>query len=150
MEVDQSETSYLCLMGKALSIDFGLQRCGIALSDDSRTFAFGWDTIAAAGLMTELKKLVSLEKVDTIVLGLPLSLSGTDTDITENVRMLHTVLEQEFPACKIVLSDERFTSKMASQSMHMAGATKSQKKQKGLVDKVSATILLQNYLEQLR
>jgi putative Holliday junction resolvase len=137
-------------MAKALSIDFGLQRCGIALSDDSRTFAFGRDTVPAASLMSELKRLIPAEKVDTLVLGLPLALDGGDTDITENVRMLHAALAQEFPACHIVLLDERFTSKMAAQSMHIAGATKNQKKQKGLIDKVSATILLQNYLDNPR
>jgi putative holliday junction resolvase len=134
-------------MGKALSIDFGLQRCGIALSDESRTFAFGKDTLPSVNLMSELKKWVPLENVDTIILGLPLSLNATDTDITANVRMLFTALEIEFPNCKIVLLDERFTSKMAAQSMHVAGATRQQKRQKGLIDKVSATILLQNYLD---
>lgn len=136
-------------MGKVLSIDFGLQRSGLALSDDSRTFAFGRDTVASNQLMNELQLLISLENVDTIVLGLPLSLKATDTDITENVRLLSLALEQNFPDCKIVFIDERFTSKMAAQTLHVAGATRSQKMQKGLIDKVSATILLQNYLDQM-
>lgn len=135
-------------MAKVLSIDFGLQRSGLALSDDSRTFAFGRDTVASSQLMDELKKLLPKENVDTIVLGLPLALNAEDTDITENVRRLHAVLEQEFPTAKVVLLDERFTSKMAAQTLHYAGATRSQKKQKGLIDKVSATILLQNYLDR--
>ena len=137
-------------MGKVISIDFGLQRSGLALSDDSRTFAFGRDTVSSKHLMDELQQLISLENVDTIVLGLPLTLNATDTHITANVRLLSMALEQKFPDCEIVLLDERFTSKMAAQTLHTAGATRSQKKQKGLIDKVSATILLQNYLDQVR
>lgn len=139
---------YLCVMSKVVALDFGLKRTGIALSDEARMFAFGHETIASDQLMNYLKKLVSDEKITTIVLGLPSRLDTTDSHISENVRLLSEALKKEFPLCDVQLLDERFTSKMASQSIHMAGGKKKHKKDKMLVDKVSATIILQSYLEQ--
>lgn len=136
-------------MGKIIAIDFGLKRTGLAITDETNMFAFGLDTVDSKQLMVELKKLVIRESVSIIVLGLPKRLNNEDSHITQNVYALKDVLEKEFNATKIELHDERFTSKMASQSMHIAGASKKQKKEKGLVDKVSATILLQSYLSAL-
>jgi len=133
-------------MGKILSIDFGLKRTGLAISDSEQNFAFGIDTVPSDQLMEELIRLNQSEGLDIIVLGLPSRLDTSDSHITENVRLLKSALEKEFPNIEVVLYDERFTSKMASQAMHMSGATKKQKKQKGLVDKVSATILLQSFI----
>jgi len=134
-------------MGKILSIDFGLKRTGLAISDELKMFAFGLDTVESKDLMSHLKNLVSTEKVSHFVVGYPKRLNNEDSHITENVRLFAKALEKEFPNLSIELLDERFTSKLAAQAMHMAGATKKQKKEKGLVDKVSATILLQSYLE---
>ncbi len=133
-------------MGKILSIDFGLKRCGLAISDDNHSFAFGLDTVSSEQLLDELKGIIQKDALETIVIGMPSRLDTSDSHITENVRMLKSVLEETFSEIEIVLYDERFTSKMASQAMHAAGASKKQKKQKELVDKVSATILLQSYL----
>lgn len=135
-------------MGKIIAIDFGLKRTGLAITDDLNMFAFGLDTVDSKNLMDELKVLVEKEKVETIVLGLPKRLNNEDAHVTQNIYLLKEALEKQFIMMKVVLIDERFTSKMASQSMHTAGATKKQKKQKGLVDKVSATIILQSYLSQ--
>ena len=136
-------------MGKIVAIDFGLKRTGLAITDEANMFAFGLDTVDSKQLVVELKKLVHKESVSTIVLGLPKRLNNEDSHVTQNVFALKEALEKEFSFTKIELHDERFTSKMASQSMHIAGATNKQKKQKGLVDKVSATILLQSYLNAL-
>ena len=136
-------------MGKIVAIDFGLKRTGLAITDEANMFAFGLDTVDSKQLVVELKKLVHKESVSTIVLGLPKRLNNEDSHVTQNVFALKEALEKEFSSTKIELHDERFTSKMASQSMHIAGATKKQKKEKGLVDKVSATILLQSYLNAL-
>ena len=133
-------------MGKIVAIDFGLKRTGIAISDDSKLFAFGLDTVKSENLMTFLKELSQKESLETIVLGLPKTLQNEDAHITQNVLLLRDALAKEFPMLKIDLLDERFTSKMASQSMHFSGATKKQKKEKGLIDKVSATIILQDYI----
>ncbi|OFZ07900.1 MAG: Holliday junction DNA helicase RuvA [Bacteroidetes bacterium RIFCSPHIGHO2_02_FULL_44_7] len=135
-------------MGKILAIDFGLKRTGLAISDAARFFAFGLETVNSENLMSRLKELVASDGVDTFVLGLPMRLNTDDTHITENVRMLAQAIAEEFPTCKIELLDERFTSKMAAQSMHIAGASKKQKQQKELIDKVSATLILQSFLEQ--
>ena len=136
-------------MGKIIAIDFGLKRTGLAITNELNMFAFGLDTVDSKDLMTSLKALITKENVNTIVLGLPKRLNNDDAHITQNVYLLKEALEKEFILAKVVLIDERFTSKMASQSMHTAGATKKQKKQKGLIDKVSATIILQSYLSQV-
>ena len=135
-------------MGKAVSIDFGLKRTGLAISDESRIFAFGLDTVDSNNLMNFLIDLKQKEQFTTIVLGMPKRLNNEDSHVSENVRLLKEALEKQFMGVEVVLLDERFTSKMASASMHSAGASKKQKKQKGLVDKVSATIILQSYLGQ--
>ena len=133
-------------MGKVLAIDFGLKRTGLAISDDAKMFAFGLDTVDSSLLMEELHRLNKKEQLDTIVLGLPKRLNNEDAHITQNVLMFQEALMKEFPNIRVELVDERFTSKMASQSMHTSGATKKQKMNKGLVDKVSATIILQSFL----
>ncbi len=135
-------------MGKVISIDFGLKRTGIAISDDSRIFAFGMDTVESSKLMTFLIDLEKKEHFTTIALGMPKRLNNEDSHVSENVRMLKTAIETQFPQMEVVLVDERFTSKMASASMYSAGATKKQQKEKGLIDKVSATIILQSFLDQ--
>lgn len=135
-------------MGKIVAIDFGLKRTGLAITDDLNMFAFGLDTVESINLMNELKRMEKEENVSTFVLGLPKRLNNSDAHVTQNVLLLKEAIEKEMPLVKVELLDERFTSKMASQSMHTAGATKKQKKQKELVDKVSATIILQSYLSQ--
>lgn len=135
-------------MGKVVSIDFGLKRTGLAISDESRIFAFGLDTVDSKNLMSFLIELKKKEQFTTLVLGMPKRLNNEDSHVSENVRLLKNALEKQFMGVEVVLLDERFTSKMASASMHSAGASKKQKKQKGLVDKVSATIILQSYLGQ--
>jgi putative Holliday junction resolvase len=136
-------------MGKILAIDFGLKRTGLAITDEAKMFAFGLDTIDSRELIKTLKALIPKEKIELVVLGMPKRMNNEDSHISENVRLLKVALEEELSGVEVVLYDERFTSKMASQSMHMAGATKKQKGQKELVDKVSATLILQSYLEHL-
>ena len=134
---------------KVLAIDFGLKRTGLALSDESKIFAFGLKTVESKNLMSELKQLVSKEKLDTIVIGEPKRLDTSDSHITENVRLLKQALEKEFPLLKIHLIDERFTSKMASAAIAQSGLKKSDRQNKGLIDEVSATIILQDFLQNL-
>ena len=134
-------------MGKVLAIDFGLKRTGIAISDESHMFAFGLKTVDSKTLDEELARLVSTEKLTEIVIGLPKRLNDEDTHITQNVRMLKEVLEKKYPMIQIHIEDERFTSSIASKVIHAAGASKKQKRDKGLIDKVSATIILQSFLD---
>lgn len=136
-------------MGRILALDFGLKRTGIAITDDMNIIASGLKTIDSKVLIDELKKLVSNNNVDTIVIGEPKRLDGTDSHISENVRLLFEHLKKTFPLLNIVKYDERFTSKMASQTIAMMGFSKSKKQDKALIDEVSATIILQSYMQSV-
>lgn len=135
-------------MGRIIAIDFGLKRTGLAITDENNIIASGLKTVDSQVLMQELKALVQTKNVATIVLGLPKRLNNEPTHITENVYLLREALEKEFPALKIILLDERFTSKMAFETMISSGLGKKQRQNKALVDEISATILLQSYLNQ--
>ncbi len=134
-------------MGKYLAIDFGLKRTGLAITDSSNIIASGLDTVDSNLLMDRLVELVAKENVERIILGEPKQLNGQDAHITQNVYLLKEALEKQFPLQQIILVDERFTSKMAFQTMIDGGLKKKQRQDKGLVDKISATIILQSYLE---
>ena len=135
-------------MGRIVALDFGLKRTGIAMTDELRLIASPLTTVDSAELMVFLKDLVLKNKVDTIVLGEPKKLNNEDTHITQNVYLLKEALEKEFPLQKIELVDERFTSKMAMQSMIDGGLKKKQRQEKGALDSISATIILQSYMNQ--
>lgn len=133
-------------MGRKIALDFGLKRTGIAISDEANIIASGLTTVDSKELMSFLEKLIPEKKIDAIVLGLPKKLNNEDGHITENVRLLKTALEKKFPLCQVVLLDERFTSKMAFQTMIDSGLKKKDRQNKGLVDEISATILFQDYM----
>lgn len=134
-------------MSKILAIDFGLKRTGLALSDELQMFAFGLKTIESKILMDELKILVAKEKIVEIVIGEPKRLNASDSHITQNVRLLKEAVQKNFPGLLVNLLDERFTSKMASAVIAQSGLKKKDREQKGLIDTVSATIILQDYLQ---
>lgn len=136
-------------MGRIIALDFGLKRTGIAITDDMNIIASGLKTIDSKVLIDELIILVSNNNVDTIVIGEPKRLDGTDSHISENVRLLFEHLKKTFPLLNIVKYDERFTSKMASQTIAMMGFSKSKKQDKSLIDEVSATIILQSYMQSV-
>ena len=135
-------------MGKILALDFGLKRTGLALSDEARIFAFGHSTEESKNLLSVLKLLIPKEKIETIVLGKPKRLDNSLFEINQNIELLIGVLKKEFPSCEIVQIDERFTSKIASQIISQSGKGKKERQDKSLIDKVSATLILQSYLEQ--
>lgn len=135
------------LVSKILAIDFGLKRTGLALSDELQMFAFGLKTIDSKTLMDELKLLVAKERIVEIVIGEPKRLDASDSHITQNVRLLKEAVQKNFPELVISLLDERFTSKMASAVIAQSGLKKKDREQKGLIDTVSATIILQDYLQ---
>jgi putative holliday junction resolvase len=137
-------------MQRIVALDFGLKRTGIALTDEMNIIASGLTTVDSRELMTYLKNLVATKNIGTIVLGEPKRLNLEDSHSSENVRLLKEALDKEFPLLTIALVDERFTSKMAMQTMHLGGLSKKQKKNKALIDEISATIILQSYLEQRR
>jgi putative Holliday junction resolvase len=133
-------------LSKIIALDFGLKRTGVAITDDLNIIALPLPTVESKVLMAFLKEIVVKEKIETLVLGLPKRLNNENTHITENVLLLKEALEKQFILLKVILHDERFTSKMASAAMHTAGANKKQLKDKKLVDQVSATIILQSFL----
>lgn len=137
-------------MGQILSIDYGKARTGIAVTDDMQIIASGLTTVETPKLMDFLKKYFSENQVDEIVIGLPTDLKGNMSDIETEIQKFISGFEKEFPDKKINRLDERFTSKMASFFISQSGKNKKQRQEKGLIDKVSATIILQNFLEQKR
>jgi putative holliday junction resolvase len=136
-------------MGKFLAIDFGLKRSGIAITDENKIIASGLTTVNSKDLMAFLVKLTESEILEIIVLGEPKRLNNEPSHITANVHLLKLALEKQFPFIPIKLVDERFTSKMAFQSMIDNGMTKKQRQNKGLIDEISATIILQSYMASL-
>ncbi|MEY3586585.1 MAG: hypothetical protein RLZZ243_1649 [Bacteroidota bacterium] len=134
-------------MSKIVAIDFGLKRTGLAITDQNAIIASPLTTVDSSTLMDFLLQLTSKESISTMVLGFPTRLDGSDTHITENVRLLKDVLTKQFPQCSIVLQDERFSSSRAMETIHLVGKKK-QMKQKSLVDKLAATLILQDYLSQ--
>ena len=133
-------------MGKILAIDHGTKRIGLAITDQLRIIASGLDTIPAAEIEPVLDGLFQKEEIDQVVVGLPLRLNAQDSDTTRRVREFVRYLQKRYPAKVIVTYDERFTSKIAQQTMIMAGAKKKQRQEKGKLDMISATVLLQDYL----
>jgi putative Holliday junction resolvase len=135
-------------MGRILAIDYGLKRTGIAVTDPMRIIATGLQTIETEKILNFLTTYTSKEKVDLFVLGYPLNLDGTPTHGTEPVSRFRKKLESEFPDIPIVYEDERYTSKLAVEAMVQGGVSKKHRRDKSLIDKVSATIILQAYLER--
>ena len=136
-------------MGRILAIDFGLKRSGLAITDELRIIATPLDTVDSRELMDVLVRLVAKDNIDVIVLGEPKRMDGSDSHVTQNVYLLKEALEKQFPAVKIDLHDERFTSKMALEAMIQGGMKKKDRQQKGMIDKVSAAIILQEYIGNL-
>jgi putative Holliday junction resolvase len=134
-------------MSVVLCIDFGLKRCGLALSDPNRIIASPLQTIESIHLENWLEQEIPKRQIEEIVLGYPTRLDGSDSHVTENVRLLKSALEKRFPNIHIKLFDERFSSKMASEAIYQMGHKK-KKHDKSLVDQVAAAMILQEYLGQ--
>lgn len=135
-------------MGQILAIDYGKARCGIAATDDMQIIASGLDTVETHFLMSFLAQYFIKNRVDVIVVGLPIDLKGQISEVETDILSFIEKFKSEFPDIKVERLDERFTSKMASFFISQSGKSKKQRQQKGLIDKVSATIILQNFLEQ--
>lgn len=133
-------------MGRILAIDYGRKRTGLAVTDPLKIIATALDTVMTADLLKYLKAYILKETVEQIVLGLPVNLKAEDTDVTAEVRAFSEVLKVNFPEIPIHFYDERFTSKMALQSMIDSGTKKKDRREKGNLDKISAVIILQSFL----
>ena len=135
-------------MGQILAVDFGKKRCGLAATDDLRIIAGGLDTVETTALMEFLKNYFSENSVDEVVIGLPTDLKGNMSEVEQDIQKFIEEFKNEFPEVSVVRFDERFTSKIASYFISQSGKNKKQRQEKGLIDKVSATLILQQYLEQ--
>jgi len=132
-------------MSKIVAIDYGLKRIGIAISDELRVFAFGLTTVSNSEIIPFLKKTINKEQVDTIVIGKPLQSNNRPSEIEDQILLFIKNLNKIFPKIIITRYDERFTSLLAKQTINNSGITKKKRKNKSLVDKISATIILQSY-----
>lgn len=134
-------------MGRLLAIDYGTKRTGIAVSDPLRIIATALDTVATGELHAWLAKYFAAEAVDIIVVGKPLQPGGAPSATYPHALGLARRLEKDYPDKKVVMFDERYTSVMAMQSMIDSGVRKMDRRDKAAVDKVSAAILLQGFME---
>jgi putative holliday junction resolvase len=137
------------IMGRIIAIDYGNKRTGLAVTDENRIIATGLDTVSTKDVIAYLKNYASKEKVDCFVVGKPMRMNFVEPEIVRNIDTFIKHLGKEIPGIAIERYDERFTSKMAFQTMIDAGLKKKDRRDKALVDKISATIILQSYLEFL-
>jgi putative Holliday junction resolvase len=133
-------------VAKAVGIDYGTKRIGISISDSSQIIATSLCAIENKNIFSFLKELLEKEEVDTIVIGEAKNLDTTETDSSKQIYQFVEKLKNQFPKILIKTIDERFTSKIAFQSIIDSGIKKKKRKNKSLIDKVSATIILQDYL----
>ena len=133
-------------MPRILSIDYGLKRTGLAVSDLLQIIATGLATVESKQLIPFLKNYFLKEQVELIIIGEPKNWDDTDTHATPLVEKCIKELQKNFPHIPIKKVDERFTSKMAKDSMLEMGLKKSQRRNKALVDEIAATIMLQEYM----
>ena len=133
-------------MSKAVGVDYGTKRIGISISDSSQIIATPLCTIENKIIFSFLKDLLEKEEIDTIVIGEAKNLDTTKTDSTKKIYQFVEKLKNQFPKILIKTIDERFTSKIAFQSIIDSGVKKKKRKNKSLIDNVSATIILQDYL----
>ena len=133
-------------MARILALDFGTKRTGIAVTDELQIIASGLTTVPTSELMQFLEKYFSAEDVELVLLGEPKQMNNTASESEVNIGEFLKKFAEKFPQMKVERVDERFTSKMAFQSMIDSGLKKKQRKNKALVDEISATIILQSYL----
>jgi putative Holliday junction resolvase len=136
-------------MARILSIDYGLKRTGIAVTDPLQIIATGLTTVHSKELIAFLKDYFAREQVELIIIGEPKNWDDTDTHATPLVEKCIKDLQKNFPQMPIKKVDERYTSKMAKDAMLEMGLKKKDRRNKALVDEIAATIMLQEYLRQI-
>ena len=135
-------------MGQIMAIDYGRKRTGIAVTDDFQIVASGLETVETEKLSSFLEKYFNENKVDEVVIGLPTDLKGNISEVETDILKFIEGFKKQFPEILVNRMDERFTSKIASYFISQSGKSKKQRQDKALIDKVSATLILQNFLEQ--
>lgn len=133
-------------MARILAIDYGTKRTGIAVTDELQIIASGLTTVNTKELIPFLKKYISTETVELFLIGEPKQMDNTASESEVHIQKFIEALSKEIPQIQIKRVDERFTSKMAFQTMIDSGLKKKQRQNKALVDEISATLILQSYL----
>lgn len=140
---------YLRPMPRILAFDYGLKRTGLAVTDPLQIIATPLGTVLTAELATWLSNYLKQEDVETFVVGMPSRLSGADTHATVPVQEFIRKLREVYPDIRVETIDERLSSREAKQSIISGGANKKQRQDKKLLDTVSATLILQTYLQRI-
>ena len=135
-------------MDRIIGIDYGRKRVGVAVSDPLGIFASALETVPAAKIVEYLKNYTLKEKVGRFVVGYPMNLNNKPAEAAKDVDVFLKVLKKQFPDIPVTLEDERFTSQLAMKAMIAGGVKKSDRREKGSVDKVSAAIILQTFLDR--
>lgn len=137
-------------MGRILALDYGRKRTGVAVTDSLQIIANGLTTVPSHELLSFLLDYTAKEQVERIVIGLPKQMSGEPSESMNYIRPFVVRLKKAFPDIPVEYVDERFTSALAHQAMLDGGLKKKERQNKALVDEISATIILQSYLESKR
>lgn len=137
-------------MGRILSIDYGKKRVGIATTDELKIIATGITTVAAKDIWDYLDKYLAKENVESIVVGEPKDMKNNPSDASKYIEPFVNRLRKKYKDVDIIRWDERFTSKMAHDAMLVGGLSKSRRRDKALVDTISATIILQSYMDSVK
>ena len=135
-------------MDRILGIDYGKKRTGVAVSDPLGIFATPLETVPSADIVAYIKNYTQKERVSAIVVGYPVNMDNTPSEAARFVDQFLNLLKKHFPSLSVILEDERFTSKMAFQTMIDGGVKKMDRRDKSMVDKISAAIILQSYLDR--
>jgi len=137
-------------VGRILAIDYGMKRTGLAVTDPLQIIATALDVIESPRLINYLKAYFAKETVDTIVIGLPKTLKNEEGEMSTLVRAVAEQIQKTFPDKPLHFLDERFTSKIALQTMIDSGMKKKDRQVKGNVDKIAATIILQDFMSSMK
>ena len=132
-----------------MAIDYGSVRTGIAVTDELQLIASGLTTVSTTELLSFLKQYAKEEKVETWVVGAPRQMDNTPSESEKLIEVFLNKLKSSFPKITVEREDERFTSKMAVRSMVEGGLSKKQRRNKALIDEISATLILQSYLNRM-
>lgn len=134
-------------MARIMAIDYGKKRVGLAVTDPLQITANGLDTVPSHEIFNYIEKYIARESVEKFVIGLARQMDGNDSESMQYIKTFVVGLQRKFPDIELVYMDERFTSVLAHRTMLEAGLSKKNRQNKELVDKISATIILQSYME---
>ena len=130
-----------------MALDYGKKRTGVAVTDPLKIVAASAQTIATSELMNYLTDYFAKNEVERVVVGMPRKMDGTPSENYENIEKFLATFAKKFPQMPVVMHDERFTSVLAQRAMIEGGVKKMQRREKGLADTISASIILQSYLD---